>query len=115
MKEKTKTSVKKNSKKKKVSNTERQYLVITNFIDGTYQNDIFSINEEQTDDDIVRHRLEQYNQFTASDNSPEPRVKEITLFEITTVHNYKNLDISFNDIKKQFLESEQIKWEIAVE
>lgn len=115
-----KTNTKKiNKKTPKVEASElnKQYLVVTNFTDGTYQNDIFEINTEHTEEDIVQHRLEQYNQFTANDNSHEPKVKNINLFEITTIHTYNDLDILFNDAKKRFLENKEneVKEEIPVE
>lgn len=111
--------IKKKTNKKtlraKVSEVNKKYLVITNFVDSTYQNDIFEINPERNEEDIVQHRLEQHNQFTANDNSPEPKVKNISLFEITTIHTYNDLDVLFNNVKKKFLENEQIKREIPVE
>lgn len=116
MKEAKKKTNKKTSKAK-VSEPNKQYLVITNFVDGTYQNDIFEINPERNEEDIVQHRLEQHNQFTANDNSPDPKVKNISLFEITTIHTYNDLDVLFNDIKKRFLKNKEseIKEEITVE
>jgi hypothetical protein len=105
------------SKKGVAENKNTQYLVVTHFVDDTYENDIVAIEGENTIEDIAYFKLNKYNQIQINKESPEPKVREIDIFELSKIHKYSDLDILFNDNKKRFLENQaiEIKEEIAVE
>lgn len=96
-------------KKKAVKNKTTQYLVVTHFINGTYENDIVAIEGENTIEDIAYFKLNKYNQIQINKDSPEPKVREIDIFELSKIHKYSDLDILFNDNKKRFLENQTIE------
>lgn len=96
-------------KKKAVKNKIIQYLVVTHFIDNTYENDIVAINEGNTIEDIAYFKLSKYNQIQINKDSPEPKVREIDIFELSKIHKYSDLDILFNNNKKRFLENQTIE------
>jgi len=104
-------------KKEVTKNKSNQYLVVTHFIDGTYENDIVAIEGENTVEDIAYFKLQKYNQIQVNEESPEPKIKEINIFELSKIYKYSDLDILFNDNKKKFLENQitEIKEEIATE
>ena len=104
-------------KKEVTKNRNTQYLVVTHLTDSTYENDIVAIEGENTIEDIAYFKLQKYNQIQINEESPEPRVREINIFELSKIHKYSDLDTLFNDNKRKFLENQvtESKEEIAVE
>ena len=102
--EKKKRASKKVLELKKNESTPK-YLVITTFVDSTYENEFFNANEDYTVNNIAEHICNKHNQFYFKEDSPEPKIREIVVIELTQVHQYTNLDTSFNENKKKFLKS----------
>jgi len=100
---KPKTKVKNSKKQVKL----RQYLAVTHFVDKTYENDIITIQPENTVDDVVNFKLNQYEQLIGKEDSPDPKIKGVDVFELTRIHKFYDLDALFNDEKKKFLESKE--------
>lgn len=84
-----------------------RYLAITEYIDGKYRNDFFSIEKDSDVEKIGEHILHMHDQLNANDKSPDPVVKEIKIIELTKIHIYNDLDKLFNDAKSKFIESKK--------
>ena len=95
-------------KKEIAKNKNTQYLVVTHLIDNTYENDIVAIEGENTIEDIAYFKLQKYNQIQINEESPEPRVREINIFELSKIHKYSDLDILFSENKKKFLDYNRV-------
>jgi len=96
----------------------KKYLTVTYFVDGTFENEIVTIQHNNTIEDIANFKLNKYNQLLLNEDSVEPKVKDIDIFEIgETYRRYRDLDILFRENKRKLLENKQkhIKEETTVE
>jgi len=81
---------------------EKQYIVFTSFVDGTFENEIINLSSNQTVDDIAQHKLEKYDQFYVTEDSKEPKVTEIKIFEIASAHKYFELNTLYSEAVNEF-------------
>lgn len=85
----------------------KHYVVVTNFVDGTSETNIYYTIENQTVENVIETIMEKNDQFYFSENEQEPKVKSIIAYEITKYHQYDNLDESFKLYKEKFLQDKE--------